>query len=144
MLLLSFEYFEYIIPCCPSLQVFSRLPLIVLQWYLTSCFSLAFFFYYLFILLLLLLLFFFFGYAGSSLLCMLFSSYSEMGLLSSCHVQASRCAGFSCCQAQALENVGFSSCGNWTEQLQVLGSKAQARGTGLVAPWNVGFSWIKN
>ena len=50
MLWLFFEYVEYVIPCCLSLQCFSRLPLIALWWYMTSCFSLTIFFYYLFIL----------------------------------------------------------------------------------------------
>ena len=46
---------------------------------------------------------FIFGHGGSSLLCGLFSSCGEWGLLSSC-------GGFSCCRAQALECEGFSSC----------------------------------
>ena len=38
-----------------------------------------------------------FGYAGSSLLCGLFSSYCKQGLLSSC--RASHCGSFSCGEA---------------------------------------------
>jgi len=48
---------------------------------------------------------FIFGYAGSSLVCRLFSS-CEWGLLSSCGMRASRCSGFSCHGVWAL---GFSS-----------------------------------
>ena len=44
---------------------------------------------------------FIFGCAGSSLLCGLFSSCGEWGLLSSCSVQAFHCGGgFSCYGAQ--------------------------------------------
>ena len=32
-----------------------------------------------------------------------FSSCSDWGLLSSCHVRASHCGGFSCCRAQAVD-----------------------------------------
>ena len=45
-----------------------------------------------------------FGYAGSSLLLGLFSSYGEW---------ASHRGGFSCCGVQALGRGGFSSCGMW-------------------------------
>ena len=44
------------------------------------------------------------------MLCKLFYSCAEQGLLFSCSVWASRCSGFSCCGAQALRHVGFSSC----------------------------------
>ena len=44
---------------------------------------------------------FMFGCAGSSLLCWLFSSCGDRGLLSFFGVQASHCGGFSCCRAQA-------------------------------------------
>ena len=54
------------------------------------------------------------------LLCRLFCSCSERGLLSSCGARASHRGGFSCCGAQALgtwssavEACGFSSCGSW-------------------------------
>ena len=43
------------------------------------------------------------GCAGSSLLCELFSSCSEQGLLSRCAAWASPCGGFCCCRAQALD-----------------------------------------
>ena len=39
--------------------------------------------------------YYFFDYAGSSLMCGLFSSCREQGLLSSCNVGASHCGGFS-------------------------------------------------
>ena len=50
-----------------------------------------------------------FGCAVSSLLCGLFSSCGEQGLLSSCRVWASHCSDFSCCRARALGCVDFSS-----------------------------------
>ena len=53
---------------------------------------------------------FFFGSTGSSLLCGLFSSCGEQGLLSSSGAQASHCDGVSC-GARVLGHVGFSSCG---------------------------------
>ena len=56
-----------------------------------------------------------FGYAGSLLLCGLFSSCGKWGRLSSCGAWASYCGGFSCCIAQALGHTGFSSCGMWTQ-----------------------------
>ena len=54
----------------------------------------------------------FIGCAGSLLLCGLFSSCTERGLLSSCGVQASQRGDFCCCRAQALEP-RFSSCAAW-------------------------------
>ena len=48
-------------------------------------------------------LFLYFGRAGSLLLCGLFSSCGEQGLLS-CGVHVSHVSGFSCCRAQALGN----------------------------------------
>ena len=56
--------------------------------------------------------FFFFDSAGSSLLPGLFSSCSELGLISSYSVQASHCSGLSYCRTQALGHVGLSSCGS--------------------------------
>ena len=53
-----------------------------------------------------------FGWAGSSLLCRLFSSCSEQGLLSSCSAQASHWDGFSCCGPRAPEH-RLSSWGTW-------------------------------
>ena len=50
-----------------------------------------------------------FGCAGSPLLCGLFSSCVEWGLLSSCDMRASHCGDFSC-GAQALGHTRFSSC----------------------------------
>ena len=49
-----------------------------------------------------------FGCTGSSLLCGLFSSCSEWGLLSRSGAWASHCGGFSCCGAQALGQEGFA------------------------------------
>lgn len=40
---------------------------------------------------------------------------------------ASRCSAFSCCRAQALRHSGFSSCGSGAEELQLVGSRAQAQ-----------------
>ena len=53
-----------------------------------------------------------FGCVGSSLLCGLFSSCSDQGLLSSCCVWTSHCSDFSCFGTQALGQAGFSSCGS--------------------------------
>ena len=42
---------------------------------------------------------------------------------------------------------GFSSCGTWAQQLWFPGSRVQAQQlwrTGLVAPWQVGSSWIRD
>ena len=54
-----------------------------------------------------------FGCAVSSLLCGLFCSCGEQGLLACCCVLGSHFRSFSCCGAQALGRVGFSSCGSW-------------------------------
>ena len=59
---------------------------------------------------------FIFGCAGSLLLCGLFSSCSEQGLVSSCGARASHCSGFSCHGAQdsrisVVVGLGLSSCG---------------------------------
>ena len=62
------------------------------------CF-LSFFFFFLII----------FGCIGSLLLCGLFSSCGQWGLLSCFGAQVSHCGGFSCCRAQALGHVDFSS-----------------------------------
>ena len=131
MLLLSFEYFEYIIPCCPSLQVFSRLPLIVLQWYLTSCFSLAIFFYYLFILLLLLLFFFFLAmlglhcYACFSLVTVRWG-YSLVAMCKLLVVLASLVAKHRLWRmwASVAVVIGLSSCRSWALKHR-LGAQAQ-------------------
>ena len=88
-----------------------------------------------------------FGCAGSSLLCWLFSSWRDQGLLSSCCVQASHCSGFSCRRAQALGCTGFSACGTWARWLWLPGFRAQAQHlwhTGLAAPWHVGSSQIRD
>ena len=54
----------------------------------------------------------FFLFAGSSLLCRLFSSCHSQGLLSSWGALASHCGGFSCWGAWALEWEIFGSCGS--------------------------------
>ena len=79
-------------------------------------------------------LFFFFKYVCMYLLAVVglsccmwaFSSCGEQGLLSCC-AWASRWSGFSCGGAGALGRMGFSSCRAWAEQLQLLGSRAQAQ-----------------
>ena len=58
----------------------------------------------------------FYGCAGYSLLCGLFSSCPEQGLLSSCVVQASYRDGFTCCRAQAA-GTHVSSRSMWTQEL---------------------------
>ena len=89
-----------------------------------------------------------FGWAGSSLLCGLFSSCGETGLLlSSCGPWASHCSGFSCCRAQTFRHAGFSSWSTWTQQLQPPRSGAQAQQLwrmGLVISRHVGSSWTRD
>ena len=80
-----------------------------------------------------------FGCAGSALLCTLFSSCGEWGLLSSCHVQASHCDGFSRGGAQTPGHVSFTSCGSWALRT---GSLLWPRA--LFARWHVGSSWIRD
>ena len=58
--------------------------------YFVNTDNLKFFLIYLFI----------FGCAGSSLMCGIFSSCPEQGLLSCCCVRASHCGGFSFCDSQ--------------------------------------------
>ena len=58
-----------------------------------------------------------------------------------------KCTGFSCCRALSLECVGFSSCNAWAQQLWLAGFRAQAQQLwcmGLVAPWHVGSSHIRD
>ena len=57
--------------------------------------------------------FIYYGCAGSSLLHGLFSSFSELGILSGCHAPASHCSGSSCSGAQTLGWSGFCNCGRW-------------------------------
>ena len=69
---------------------------------------------------------FIFGCTGSSLLCWLFPSCRERGLLSGCSVLASHYSGFSGC--------GEGLQGTWAQHLWLLGSRAEAqqlRCTGL-------------
>ena len=58
----------------------------------------------------------------------------------------SHCGDFSCFAAQALGHMGFISCGTWVQQLQLLGSRAEAQycDMGFVAPKHVGSSWIRD
>ena len=98
---------------------------------------------------------FFFGYnvflllflALLSLLCSLgFSLVVASGGCSSCSTLASHRGGFSCV-ARPLGHGGFSSCGTWVQSLWFPSSRAQAQElwcTGLVAPWHVGSSWIRD
>ena len=75
-----------------------------------------------------------FDFAGS-LLHGLFSSCSEWRPLSSCGARASR------------GGVGFSSCGRWAQQLQFLGSRAQAQllcCQGLIVPWYMEHSQVRD
>ena len=94
------------------------------------------------------LIIFSFGCVGSLLLPGLFSSCGEQGPLFRCGVQASQSRGFSCCRAQAGGHSSFSSCSRRAQKLWwPLGSRAQAQSlwpTGLVVPWHVGFSWIRD
>ena len=62
--------------------------------------------------LLIILLVYLFGFAGSSFLRGLFSTYSEWGLLSSFSVWASHCSSFSCCGSPALWH-RLNSCATW-------------------------------
>ena len=68
------------------------------------------------------------GCAGSSLLCGLFSSCGQWGLLSSCSVQASRCGG-----AEAPGRTGFRNCCSQALEHMLWFM-------GWVAPWHVGSS----
>ena len=100
----------------------------ILAFWAPSCLCLFFFlndFIYLFL-------------AWSSLLCGLFSSCGEQGLISSCNAQASHCSSFSC---------GVQTLGTWAQNLRLPGSTAQAqqlRCTGWAALRHVGSSWTRN
>ena len=56
---------------------------------------------------------FIFAYTGSPLLCRLFCTLSEQGLLPSCGVHVSHCGGLSCCGAWAL--------GHWASTVAACG-----------------------
>ena len=79
-----------------------------------------------------------FGSAGSFLLCGLFCSCREWGLLSICCARASHYAGFSCCRAQALEHSGYSSCSTQAPELGLPGSRAQSQQWWLSCPMACG------
>ena len=83
------------------------------------------YFIYLFLILLI-----FFGCAGYLLLCRLFFSCREWGLLSCRGFQASHCGGFSCCVTRAL--------GKWPSVAVASGLCSM----GFVAPQHVGSSQI--
>ena len=74
---------------------------------------------------------YFFGCARSLLLCRLFSSFDELGLLSSCGAGASHCNGFSCWGAQALEHTTFSSCRAFSRSMSGLKSTGHSVAHGL-------------
>ena len=73
---------------------------------------------YLVLFVVILFIYLFFGCAESSLLCGLFSSCVEQGLISSCGARVSHCSGFSFRGVQALELTGFSSSSTWAHWLQ--------------------------
>ena len=80
----------------------------------------------------------FFCCAGSSLLCGLFSGCSEWARLSVCGVGS--LLRWPPLWGSGSRHMGVSSCGP-------PGSSAQGQqswGTGLVAPWRVGSSWIRD
>ena len=63
---------------------------------------------------------FIFGCTEFFLLCRLFSSCREQGLLFSCGAQDFHCGGFSCFRACALGCTGFRSCGMKAQYLWLL------------------------
>ena len=92
-----------------------------------------------------LMIVFIFGCAGSWLLCGLFSRWGERGWLSSRGTWASYCSGFCGWRPPALGHAGFSRCGMWARQLQLPGSRAQAKWLwhiSLVVPRHVGLFQI--
>ena len=81
-----------------------------------------------------------------SLWWLLIAQALEFGLRSG-GAWASHCGSVSCCGPEALEREGFSGCNTWTQQLRLLGSRAQAqqlRLMGLAALWHVGSSPTKD
>ena len=56
---------------------------------------------------------FIFDSTGSSLLCMGFLWWWEVGAALQLWQQTSHCSGFSLCRAQVPGHAGFSSCGSW-------------------------------
>ena len=79
------------------------------------------------------ILFIYFDCAGSLFLHGPSLVMASRWLPSSCNAWPSHYSGFSCCRAWALECLGFSSCGTWAQQLQLLGSRAQANSCGTQA-----------
>ena len=92
---------------------------------------------------------FIFGCAGCFLLCRLFSSYKEWGLLSNCSAQASHCSGFSCCWAWVLGHAGMQSrvaCDSRlvAHKLDSTGSIRCRRAWLLCDMWNLPGSGVKS
>ena len=56
-----------------------------------------------------------------------FSSCGKWGLLSSFGVRASHSGGFPYCTVWTLGHAGFRNCSTWAQELQLLGSRAQAQ-----------------
>ena len=68
-------------------------------------------------------------------------------LISSYRSWSFHCSSISCCPAQVLECVDFNGFGTWAQELWFPGSRAQAQQLqhlGLIAPWLVGSSWIRD
>ena len=86
---------------------------------------------------------FIFGSAGSLMLCGLFCSCSEQGLLSSWGARASHCGGFSCCGAQALGPAGLSSWRHVSSVVEEHGLKSTGSVV-VVHRLSVGSSWIRD
>ena len=89
---------------------------------------------------------FIFGCAGSLQLLGLFSDRGRRGPLF-IEVHVLLIAVGSLLLNTGSRCTGFSSCGTWAQQLWFPGSRVQAQQlwrTGLVAPWQVGSSWIRD
>ena len=107
----SMLLFEELSVCFPQqLYHFTFLPE---MWGLIFSTSFQHFFKNIFIFLIVKIYLFIFGYAGPSLLCMVFSSCDKWELLSSHNMWASHCSIFSFYRALALRHTGFISCGTW-------------------------------
>ena len=72
-------------------------------------------------------------YAGSSLLCRLYPSCSELWLLSSCSARVCHHSSFSCCRAWAPWHTDFSS-GFWALELLVAVHRLSCSSTDGVFP----------
>ena len=93
---------------------------------------------------------FFFGCTRASLLLRLFSSYGELGLVFVVEGGLLSGVASSAVGCRLWVHVGFSSCGMWAQELQLLGSRAQAQScqslwrVALVAPRHVGLSLTRD